>query len=479
MNSNTSTVHSKWNFKSHSIILIIILVSTFISVLDSNVVSTALPSITRFFHTDIGISQWIITAYLITTTALLLIFGKLAGYLGKEKLFTIGLIIFLLSSLCCGISPNMTVLILSRIIQATGAAMMFSISVAILMQVFPQNDWGRIMGLYTATIAVAMLIGPVIGGLVVDWFGWQYIFFINLPIGTILLAACLKHLKQNEKKEHIYIDLIGSLLFIILIVSLALIMKGLDKFPDIKIQTFLFSGIFIVSLVAFISGESKCKEPLLDLSIFKIPEFTFPLISMILYFSAVFILGVVEPFYYQIVLGYTATQSGMLSFIPTLMMVIGSPISGFLYDKYYNKNYAALGVFVLGLALVAGGYLYKCMHILPIIGSIIIAGAGAALFQSTNNADVMSALPTARKSIVSSIMATSRNLGMAFGTALASILVSYQLDIFNHSNDMVHAGGPLLAEVFGNTMYIAGAMCILSAMFSLQIRDITKKHQRT
>ena len=178
--------------KGRYIILAIVLLGILMSVIDGNVVSIALPTITQYFNVDVTLSQWTITAYLLTMTALMLVFGKISEYTGKTKLFIIGFIIFTLSSLACGLSQNMTELILFRIAQGFGAAMVFSISGAIIYEAFPVSERGRAMGFLGSTVAIGSIAGPVLGGFLVDSLGWQYIFLINVPIGIILLATGLQ-----------------------------------------------------------------------------------------------------------------------------------------------------------------------------------------------------------------------------------------------------------------------------------------------
>ena len=156
------------SFKNRLKILIIVLTASFMAILDFNVVSIALPTITTIFNVPVGLSQWILTSYQVTMTVTALIFGKLADYVGKSRLFIFGFLIFTVSSLACGLSTFLSELVLSRILQAIGASMVLSINLAILMQIFPDNEKGKVMGYFTAVIGLGMLIGPTVGGFIVD-----------------------------------------------------------------------------------------------------------------------------------------------------------------------------------------------------------------------------------------------------------------------------------------------------------------------
>ena len=259
-------------YKNQYIILVTVLTGTLMSIMNSNIVNVALPNITSYFNVGIAESQWIVSVYFLTITAMFLIFGKISEYTGKKKLFISGFILFTVSSLACGLSTSLDQLILFRIVQALGASMVFSISTAIIMDVFPDGEKGRALGYQASVVAIGMILAPALGGFIVDWLGWAYIFFVNIPIGVVGLILALKYLKIEERKsENLNMDWIGSFMFIVLMVALILFMGELST--DGKIMSVIYGSIFLVSLVIFILRELKCKEPLLDLSIFKVKQF--------------------------------------------------------------------------------------------------------------------------------------------------------------------------------------------------------------
>ena len=259
-------------YKNRYIILVTVLTGTLMSIMNSNIVNVALPNITSYFNVGIAESQWIVSVYFLTITAMFLIFGKISEYTGKKKLFISGFILFTVSSLACGLSTSLDQLILFRIVQALGASMVFSISTAIIKDVFPDGEKGRALGYQASVVAIGMILAPALGGFIVDWLGWAYIFFVNIPIGVVGLILALKYLKIEERKsENLNMDWIGSFMFIVLMVALILFMGELST--DGKIMSVIYGSIFLVSLVIFILRELKCKEPLLDLSIFKVKQF--------------------------------------------------------------------------------------------------------------------------------------------------------------------------------------------------------------
>lgn len=467
--------HYEDNFppvKDRYIILTIVLMGILMSVIDGNVVSIALPTITQHFNVDVAISQWTITAYLLTMTALMLVFGKVSEYTGKTKLFIIGFIIFTLSSLACGLSQNMEELIAFRVAQGFGASMVFSISGAIIYEVFPVDERGRAMGFLGSTVAIGSIAGPVLGGFMVDTLGWEYIFFINVPIGIVLVSLALKYLKISEYKVDTFkMDWKGSALLIVSMSSLILFLGMLADQVSLSYILAALAIIFIAASAAFIYKEKHFAHPLLDLSIFNDKKFTLPAVSMILFFIGNFMLSIVGPFYFQGVMGYSASQVGIIFLISPIIMVFGSPIFGWLYDKHYSKYYAFAGMGIVAISFILLGLVAKRAELALIIFAFILSAIGGSMYQSPNNTDMMSAVPRRKLGTASSVTSTMRNLGMALGVSLATILISLQLHLSGYTGPILEAGAPLLSSVISIVMFCSGAICAVSAIAAL-LRNI-------
>lgn len=200
MNEEDQTNIQEFAYKNRLIILGIVLTGIIMSILDGYMVGIALPNITTSFNVSITQSQWIISGYLLVLTGLFIFFGKLSEYTGKTKLFMVGWLIFTISSLVCGLAHEINLLIFFRIVQAVGASAVAGVSGAILFHTFPQNEIGKAMGFYGAAVALGSIIGPVLGGLITNSIGWQYIFLINVPMGVILLIFAMKYLKIPESR---------------------------------------------------------------------------------------------------------------------------------------------------------------------------------------------------------------------------------------------------------------------------------------
>jgi MFS family permease len=261
--------------------MLLVLTGILMFVLDDLVVNIALPAITRYFNTDMVQSQWVITSYLVTITSLLMIFGTVSEYIGRIGLFLMGLAIFTLSSLACGLSTSLAMLVLFRAVQAIGAAMAFSISAAVIFERYPPGEQGRAMGYIRTTVSIGSIAGPMLGSYLVDFFGRQYIFLINIPISIVLLALVARHMRIEEtRSDHIQMDWIGAAFMILFIASLMMFLGELAV--GLGFKAIAIALVCLASLLAFVVNESKNKTPLLDLAVFREKKFVLPIISITL-----------------------------------------------------------------------------------------------------------------------------------------------------------------------------------------------------
>lgn len=446
------------------VILLVVLVGQFMAVVDNNIVAIALPTITGYYHIVLGQSQWIATAYIITIIATVLIFGRLSSNVGKARIFIIGLVIFTASSAACGLAGSISELILFRIVQGIGAAMLLSISVAIIMQVFPPGEQGRAMGYLTATIALGLIIGPALGGILVDTFGWPFIFFVNVPIGLALLVPAIHYLRLGETKgEACGIDWPGIVLLIVLMADVALILNEISN-PPVNLALFaVYGGIGAALLAAFVARERTATSPLLDLSIFTIRRFVLPGASLVLYFTATFILIIILPFYFEGVMGWKPTQVGLMAFVMPVAMIASSPVCGWIYDKYTSKNYPAVGVAGMGFSFIACGYGFATTDVPLVVVSLVCAGISRSVYQGPNVIDIMSSLPKDKAGIASSVLVTLQDFGMMLGISAGTILLVAQLDSLGYTGAILQAGASVLPAIFGNAMYAGGIFCFAAA----------------
>lgn len=465
-----ASVQELSEYKNRYIILAIVLSGVFMGVLDTNVVNVALPTITQAFGVELSQSQWVVTAYLVVNTALLLIFGRLSEYTGKVRLFYAGIAIFTISSLACGLATDLNQLILFRIAQGLGSSIVFSINTAILVQAFPRNERGRTLGMIGTIVAIGSIAGPILGGFITGTIGWQYIFFINVPVGIVLLAAASKYLKLTEKRCRITgMDWTGAVALMLTMVSLMLLLGDLADSIEFDTAMLIYAGIFLASLAWFVSTELGHKNPIIDLRLFKVRKFTFAGLSTLINFTAFSMFIICIPFLLQYVWGYSPQQVGTMLLAVPLLTGIVSPLSGYAYDKLQSTYHSSFGMLIMALALFLLGYVVNLSSPVLLLICLGFFGFGTGLFTSPNNTEIMSALPPQKSSTASSVLATVRNFGNAIGVSLASILLYILLEAagFDGVVSASLQGKEALAGAISMVMYVAGALCILGVITSL------------
>ncbi len=442
------------------VIMLIVLTGVLMSVLDGIVVNIALPTITSFFQVDIGLSQWSITGYMVTLTALLLFFGRLSDRTGKVPLFIGGFSLFTLASLACGFSRSLTALVVFRVLQAVGGAMVFSISGAILFLAFPPQERGRAMGYLGSTVAVGSILGPILGGFLVDSLGWQYIFLINVPIGIVLVTCALIFLRlPEERSAGLDMDWTGAATLALSLFSLMLFLSTVESARG-TLAAVVLAAVFTASTAAFILRERTAARPLLDLDLFANRGFLFPVLAMMLFFVSNFMINIVGPFYFEGVMGFRPTQVGLVFLIVPVVMVVASPASGWLYDRRRCAHYGTVGISVVAASLLCLGLLARgAFSFAAMAGLFVLLALGSALFQSPNNTEIMNALPRHQTAIASSVSAAGRNLAMTLGIALASLLLPILLRLEGNNGTVLQAGRGPLAHGIGNVMMLSAVVC--------------------
>ena len=459
-------------------ILATVSIGTFMATLDSSILNVALPTISVKLDANLSTLQWVVTAYLLTISSLLPVFGRVADLLGRRRIFSLGFIIFTLGSVLCGLATTIWFLIAMRILQAIGAAMLMANSAAIIIANFPPNERGRALGLTGTVVALGSLTGPALGGILVGLISWRSIFYINLPIGILGYLATQLVLPQDEPEQHNEtFDYVGALFFTLGMISLLFAVSNGQSlgWRSTPILTGLSLGTF--SLGLFFYTETRVKKPMIDLSLFRIRPFLIGNISGLLSFVAMFANTMLMPFYLQHVLYYSPAQVGLLMTSFPLMMAVIAPLSGHASDR--------IGPIVLtttGLVVTASGLLYlstltTTSLFWQIVPGLLLIGLGAGLFQSPNNSSVMSSVPPRKLGVAGGINALVRNVGMVIG-------IAFSISLFENRQaaSLVGLETPTSLQqvnafvgAYHTVMLAAAGIAILAAFISLNRKGYTPK----
>lgn len=451
--------------KNKWIIFASIILFTFMATLDGSIVNVALPVISKDLGVKMNQSIWVVAIYMITICCFLLFFGKIGDSYGKIKVFKIGLVVFLSGSLLSGFSTSLEFLVFSRVVQAIGASMTMSTNLGIISEIFSSQDRAKALGFTVSVVSLGNIAGPSVGGFVVEYFSWSFIFWINIPIGIITLLLGSKYLPQDLVKTKTKIDSVGFFIYVFFITTFfgSIFMGQEVGFDKIYIQLFLIVGL--LTLFAFIVFESKIKNPLLNLSIFKIPSISIGLFISFIVFSTNFFLAVLMPFYLQSARGFSASYAGLLMMILPVVMVFASAISGLLVHKLGARKMMIVGLGVLSCSHISLAFIKIDTPIFLFALSVGLIGLGNAMFQPANNTIIMGSAAKKELGIVGSLASVFRNFGNIVGIALSTTTLFVAMSYMHGQKVTSYLVGEENIFIYGmNMAFFVSSVMMLTAL---------------
>ncbi len=404
---------------------------SFMAVLDSNIVLIALPTIVaQLPGTSTFDALWIIMGYVLVTATLLLSFGRLSDIFGRVKLYNLGFATFTAGSALCSVAPNGTSLVLFRLVQGLGGALLFSNSAALLTDVFPPSERGRALGLNQVAATAGSVGGLALGGILAGTpaLGWRSIFWINIPIGLFAtLWARLKLKEMSSPRREEKADPVGNVLFA---AGLTVSLLGLTLGALLGWTAGLFGamGAGLAALLAFVLVERKVRFPMMDLSLFRIRAFSAGIVSNLLAAMARGALSLVLVFYFQGVLRLDALTAGVMLIPFSLAFVTFGPLSGYLSDRLGSRGFATAGLLITALALFWFG-LAPFGDYGQLVVPMIVAGIGGGMFVAPNVASIMNATPAARRGVASGMSSTLVNVGFLLSLGIAFVIMAGSVPI--------------------------------------------------
>ncbi len=408
--------------KKSASLLAALALGTFMSALDTSAVTVASATIQKSFQVNLATVEWVITGYLLIISGLLLTFGRLADIVGRRRIYATGFAIFTLGSLLCGFSASVGLLIVMRVVQAIGAAMMFSASSAIIAANVPAAKRRKAFGLIAVAVAVACCVGPVVGGLLIGTAGWRAIFLVNVPIGIFGTVLALRFVPRDENLKREPFDVRGSVLafFALLLILLPLDLSASAGFSMVAFCVIFAAGIGFA--LAFVQWERRAAVPMLNLKLFQNRVFSACLAAAAFNYAAQFMMAFLGPYYFQNVRGMTPAMSGLLYMPMPLATMIVAPISGSFSDRHDSRTIGAAGMAVMAGALGMLVFVGDKTPDAYIAVAMALAGVGSGMFQSPNNSAIMGSAPAEHRGSASGTLATVRNVGMVLGVALSGAI---------------------------------------------------------
>jgi len=401
-------------------VLALAAVGGFMTTLDSSIVNIGLPAIARTFGVGVsGTIEWVIIGYLIVIAAVLLSLGRLADMIGRKPIYELGLIIFVLGSIFSGAAPSLLILILARLFQGLGGALIFSVNIAMVTSVFPPSQRGRALGLNSIVVALGISAGPTLGGLITQYLTWRWIFYVNVPIGIITFLIGLRVLTERFHVNKGRFDPLGAALFAVGLAALTLGLSFGEEWGWTSPALLLSLAIGVVGLVIAILVERRVADPILQLSLLKNRVFASANISFMLCMLALFAPGFLLPFYFEELRGFSVVEAGLFLTPLPLMLAIMAPISGTLADRFGSHLLSPLGLAIACFGLFLLSQLDVQSSSWDIIWRLLVTGIGQGLFQAPNTRALMGAASQDQQGIASGVLATSRVIGQAISVALA------------------------------------------------------------
>jgi EmrB/QacA subfamily drug resistance transporter len=419
-------------------------VGLFVIMLDNTVVNVALPSIRRSLGISLEGLEWVVAGYALTFAAFLLTGGKLADYFGRRLIFMLGLAVFTGASLACGLAPNGGFLIGARVVQGLGGALMNPATLSIITATFPPRERGKAIGIWAGVSAMALAIGPLVGGLLTEHVNWNWIFFINVPIGIVgLLAIPLFVDESRDQSADQRLDLPGLVSSAVGLFALTYAFIEANNYGWTSARIVGAFVVALVALVAFVLLELHQRAPMLDLSLLRNRTFGGANAAMLFVGLAMFGTFFFVSLYMQNVLRYSPVQAGA-SFLPmTLLIIVLAPRMGGLSDRFGSRWLVASGMTLLAGMLFYYTQLGAHESFWVLAPGLLIGGTGMAMTMTPVTAAAMSAVAVDQAGVGSAVLNCSRQVGGSLGIAVMGAIVASKTDYLTGFHDALRVGSGL------------------------------------
>ena len=414
------------------LVLAVLCVGVFMLLLDGTIVNIAIPSIMDGFDTSFSKVEWVMNAYLLVFAVLLITAGRLGDLFGRRRIFIIGLAVFSLASLLCGVAPGIGWLIAFRGLQGLGGAMMMPSTLSIIANVFRPEERGKAMGFWGGVTGFAVALGPSLGGLLVEAESWRWIFFINVPIGVVLLLGTLLYIPESTDPTSVkQMDLPGVA---VLTAGLFCLTFALIEGQNYGWASGLILGLFagaVVGLVAFVWLQRRQIQPLIELGMFR--DRTFSVTNGVALILAMGMMGVffLLPLFMQSILGYSAVKSGLVLTPLAAVVILGAPLAGMLSDRIGPKAPMFAGMLITGTGFLLTMFALEVdaswqSLVLP----FAVSGFGIGMVMPPATSAVMGSVPTEKSGQASGVLSTGRQIGSVLGIAVMGALLQNRAVVY-------------------------------------------------
>ena len=428
-----------------------ILIGVIMAALDSSIVNISLPSIAGALQVDSASIIWVTNGYQVASAATMLICASLGSRIGERRFYTAGMVLFTLASLGCSLSPTFGMLVTMRILQGVSYAVMISVGLGLYRVIFPPHALGTILGLNALAFAVGTAIGPALGGLIISYLDWPWLFYINLPLGALAIVFSLISLGVDTEKEKGF-DWGGA---VTSAAALGLMVIAVDQIGRWDSRLLMLCGVASVVLLAiFVNVQTRSKSPLLPLDIFRSRRYTFAVISSVSMFVAQGMALVGLPFVLQHAYHYSVLESAFIFTPWPVAVAICAPVAGRLSNRLNPTQISTVGVVIFSLGLGSLALLPEAATVNDFLWRVAVCGIGYGLFLPPNNKEMFSNVASNRTVTASGVLSTARTAGQSIGAALVAMVIALLNGLTGH------AGAQF-------AVYVFGLACLISALSSV------------
>ena len=440
--------------------------SMLLSSLGTSIANVGLPDLAQAFDASFQEVQWIVLAYLLAITTLIVSVGRLGDIVGRRRLLLVGIFLFTMASGLCGVAPTLWLLIAARAAQGLGAAIMMALSMAFVGETVPKARTGSAMGLLGTMSAIGTALGPSLGGVLIAGLGWRAIFLVSIPLGILTFLVAYRHLPADRpapKAERVGFDTIGTVLLALTLAAYALAMTiGRGSFGPLNVALLLAA---VVGIGLFVRAEARAASPLIRLAMFRDPSLSASLATSALVSTVMMATLVVGPFYLSRGLGLDAAVVGMVLSVGPLVAALTGVPAGRIADRFGAERMTIVGLIAIALGSFILSMMPATSGIPGYVAPIAIMTVGYALFQTANNTSVMAGIRPDQRGVISGMLNLSRNLGLVTGASVMGAvfaLASATADIATAHPEAVATGMRITFAVAAALIAVALAIAIAS-----------------
>ena len=447
--------------------------SMLLSSLGTSIANVGLPTLAQAFNASFQQVQWIVIAYLLAITTLIVSVGRLGDITGRQRLLLAGILLFTVASVLCGVARTLWMLIAARAMQGLGAAIMMALTMAFIGETVPKEKTGSAMGLLGTMSAIGTALGPSLGGVLIAGLGWRAIFLVNVPLGILTFLLAHRYLpvdRQGPKADRAGFDHVGTLLLAMTLAAYALAMTmGRGRFGPLN-MALLMAAVFGAGL--FVLAETRAASPLIRLAMLRDPVLSASLAMSALVSTVMMATLVVGPFYLARALGLDAAMVGLVLSVGPIAAALTSVPAGRVADRFGAPRMTIVGLIGIAAGSVLLSMLPATLGIPGYIAPMVVITVGYALFQTANNTAVMTDIRPDQRGVISGMLNLSRNLGLITGASVMGAvftLASATLDITTAHPEAVATGMRVTFAVAAILIVVALAMAVGSRALATKV----------